>query len=585
MPQLRVALAQIDTTVGDLPGNTEAVVRWTRHAAGLGAHLVAFPRLTLTGLPPEGLASRRSFVVASRHALAQLAGRLDGDGLGTVAVAVGYLDGDPDGSHPRDACALLYGGAVVASRHQDHRLGGDAGDNSAAADRLPLARLHGVDVAMTIDADLSASGGPAALARDARVGLLVCLGGWPYQRRCADARLDLLRRRAGEAGATVACVNAVGGQDEWVFDGGSLVVSAGGDLLGRAPQFEEGCLLADLDPTSTAPGTDGAGDADADEADTQAVERVTLTDAPIDAYDPLAPSLAEPLGELAALYAALVTATRDYARKNGFASVLVGLSGGVDSALTATIGCDALGPEATYGVAMPSRHSSAHSVADAEELARRQRLRWAVVPIEPVTAAFESSLAPVGGAHGLAAENLQARIRGTVLMTLSNAAGHLVLATGNSTEGATGFATLYGDTAGGFAPLADVPKTLVWELARWRNRSAADRGERPPIPESSITKPPSAELAPGQLDADRLPPYDVLDPVLDGYVEQGRDRQQLIDDGFDAGLVDQVIRMVGGAEFKRRQYPPGPRISHRPAGRDRLPMTSHWARVAGLTRR
>jgi NAD+ synthase (glutamine-hydrolysing) len=559
MPQLRVALAQIDTTVGDLPGNADAVLRWTQHAAGLGAHLVAFPALTLTGLPPQGLAWRPAFAAASGRLLSQLATRLGQDGLGETAVAVGFLDREDGSTRPHQATALCYGGQVVARQRPQ-------GPCSAV-------RLHGVDAGMAAGGEPLDDGGPAIPGQGAAVGVLVVLAGSPYERDGSDARERRLRRWAEQARTTVCWVNAVGGQDELVFDGGSLIVDAAGELSGRAPQFEQGCLLADLDAPS-APAPDAAAEPGGAAAEH---ERITVSEEPVAAYEPLGRTVAPVLEKLAATYAALVTGTRDYVRKNGFPSVILGLSGGIDSALTATIACDAVGPEATYAVALPSRHSSAHSVADAEELARRQRLRWAVLPVDPAVTAYESSLAPVGGLHGLAAENLQARVRGTMLMALSNEAGHLLLAAGNRSEGAVGYSTLYGDTAGGFAPLADVPKTLVWELARWRNRTAAARGEREPIPEETISKAPSAELAPGQLDADRLPPYDVLDPLLAAYLDDGKDRAELIAGGFGPDLVDRVIGMVAAAEYKRRQCPPGPAITPRAAHRvRRMPITNRW---------
>ncbi|HMA47086.1 MAG TPA: NAD(+) synthase, partial [Frankiaceae bacterium] len=310
---------------------------------------------------------------------------------------------------------------------------------------------------------------------------------------------------------------------------------------------------------------------------TMTVSPVALSDRPLPPYEPEPSGLARRLDPPAELYAAVVSGTRDYARKNGFASVVLGLSGGIDSALVATVAVDALGPGCVHTVAMPSVHSSPGSLTDAAELARRQRTRHTVVAIEPVVAGFRAALAGSGGLHGVAAENLQARIRGTILMGLSNEHGHLVLTTGNKSELATGFSTLYGDSAGGFAPIKDVPKTLVWALARWRNAQAAGCGETPPIPEEIVVKAPSAELAPGQLDSDRLPPYDVLDAVLDDYVEGDLGREGLLAAGHDPAVVDRVIRLVDAAEYKRRQNPPGPKVTSKAFGRDRrLPITSRW---------
>jgi NAD+ synthase (glutamine-hydrolysing) len=375
----------------------------------------------------------------------------------------------------------------------------------------------------------------------------------------------------------LAYVNLVGGQDELVFDGDSLVADASGALVARAPVWEETLLVVDLDlPAAT--GT-LEGPVDARDGTTMQVSRAVLSGEPVPAYEPLAPTLAEPLSDAAEVWGALVTATRDYVRKNRFGSVVLGLSGGIDSALVATVARDAVGAERVHVVGMPSEWSSDHSVTDAEDLARRQGLHWSLVPIAPMVEAWREGVE----LHGLAVENLQARVRGTTLMALSNEHGHLVLTTGNKSELATGFSTLYGDSAGGFAPIKDVPKSLVWELARWRNAVAQERGEVPPIPESSITKPPSAELAPGQLDSDRLPPYDVLDALLDAYVERDQGRAELVE-RFDPELVDRVVRLVDAAEYKRRQSPPGPKVTGRAFGRDRrLPITSRWREVAAPT--
>jgi NAD+ synthase (glutamine-hydrolysing) len=311
------------------------------------------------------------------------------------------------------------------------------------------------------------------------------------------------------------------------------------------------------------------------------VLRSTISTEPVPPYDAVRTPVVERLDDMAEIYRAVVTGTRDYVRKNGFTSVVLGLSGGIDSAVVAAIAADAIGAEHVHVVGMPSRYSSGHSVSDAEELAGRLGVHWQLLSIAPVVEAFEKAFADVGGLHGLAEENLQARVRGTTLMAMSNEDGHLVLTTGNKSELATGFSTLYGDSAGGFAPIKDVPKTVVWELAKWRNAHARDRGEVEPIPPQIIDKPPSAELAPGQMDADRLPPYDVLDRLLDEYVERDKSRDELLALGFDPALVERVIRLVDGAEYKRRQYPPGPKITPKNFGRDRrLPITSAWREFA-----
>jgi NAD+ synthase (glutamine-hydrolysing) len=580
VPQLRLALAQVNPTVGDLDGNADVVVAWARHAAQRGAHLVAFPEMMLTGYPVEDLVLRPAFVEASVAALDSLAARLAHEGLGELAVVVGYVDqptGAPTPDHrqlPADAAAFLFRGQVVA-RYAKHHLPNygvfDEYRYFSRGDKLPVVRHLGIDIAMTVCEDLWQDGGPINAAQTATVGLVVNINGSPYERGKHEARLRLAQRRASEAGATLAYVNMVGGQDELVFDGDSLVVTAAGAVLTRAPQFDEGLVVVDLAlPAAT---DDRVGAVDVRDGTHMVVERVNLGTDPVPSYDAAAAGVAERLAPEAEVYSALVVATRDYVRKNGFSSVVLGLSGGIDSALVATIAVDAVGPEKVHTVALPSRWSSEHSLSDADELARRQRTQHVTVPIGDVVDAFEKQL----DLHGLAAENLQARVRGTILMSLSNEHGHLVLTTGNKSELATGYSTLYGDSAGGFAPIKDVPKSLVWQLARWRNGQATLRGLTPPIPQNSIDKPPSAELRPGQLDSDSLPDYAELDQVLDAYVERDLSRQSLLDAGHDPEVVDKVIRLVNTAEYKRRQYPPGPKISVRNFGRDRrLPITNRW---------
>jgi NAD+ synthase (glutamine-hydrolysing) len=586
MPQLRVALAQVNVTVGDIEGNAQIVLEWTRRAAEQSAHLVLFPEMALTGYPPEDLVLRSSFVQASRDAVAALPGRLKDAGLGAVAVVVGYLEASPDAvprvgrppGEPQNAAAFIYGGRLVA-RYAKHHLPNygvfDEFRYFVPGDRLSVVRLHGIDVAMTICEDLWQDGGPITVCRDAGVGLVCNINGSPYERNKDDVRCELTRSRSAEAGAVLAYVNMVGGQDELVFDGDSIVVAPDGEVLARAAQFDEELLLVDLDlPEAT---SEVVGLVDAHDGTSMRVERLTVSDRPVPAYDATPAPRCERLDDCAEVWAALVTGTGDYARKNGFRSVLIGLSGGIDSAVVATVAADALGADAVYVVGMPSRYSTDASVTDAEELARRRGLHWTLLPIGGVVEAYEKSFTDIGGLHGLAEENLQSRIRGTAWMAMSNESGHLMLVGGNKSELATGFATLYGDTAGGFAPLKDVPKTLVWRLARWRNDVARERGEVEPIPPQIIDKPPSAELAPGQLDQDRLPPYDVLDAVLVDYVERDFGREQLLVAGHDPAVVDRVIRLVDLAEWKRRQYPPGPKISPKNFGRDRrLPITSRW---------
>ncbi len=588
MAQLRVALAQVDSTVGDLAGNADTVRRWTARAAAQGCHLVVFPEMVLTGYPPEDLVLRSAFVQASLDALERLAADLESDGYGALAVVVGYCGrtehpapavGRPAGE-PQNSAAVLHGGQVVA-RYAKHHLPNygvfDEFRYFVRGDRFPVVRLHGVDVALSVCEDLWQEGGPVHVAREAGAGLLLCLNGSPYERGKDDVRGDLVARRAAEAGCPIAYVNMVGGQDELVFDGDSLVVDATGTVLARAPRWEQTLLQVDLDlPAATLTTT---GPLDAGDLTTMTVEHVVLSGEPVAPYPAEAAPVAAPLDDAAEVWGGLVTATRDYVEKNRFRSVVLGLSGGIDSALVATIACDALGPERVHVVGMPSDWSSSHSVTDAEDLARRQGLQWQLVPIKPMVDAYLGATA----LSGLSVENLQARVRGTLLMALSNEHGHLVLTTGNKSELATGFSTLYGDSAGGFAPIKDVPKSLVWELARWRNAQAPE-GTEPPVPPASIDKPPSAELAPGQLDSDRLPAYDLLDALLDAYVERDRGRAELVADGFDPELVDRVVRLVDAAEYKRRQNPPGPKVTGRAFGRDRrLPITSRWREMAAPT--
>ncbi|MBO2528287.1 MAG: NAD+ synthase [Thermobifida fusca] len=582
MAQLRLAMAQVNPTVGDLEGNSDLIVDYTRRAADAGAHLVVFPEMVLTGYPVEDLALRGAFVDASITALHALARRLADTGLGDLPVAVGYLDrhrntvaptrGQPAGA-PHNAVALLYQGQPVftsAKHHLPNYGVFDEARNFVPGTTLPVVRLHSIDVAFVICEDLWQDGGPVAAVREAEAGLLVVINGSPYERGKRDTRLELCTRRARETQATVAYVNLVGGQDELVFDGDSLIVHPDGRLLARAPQFEEHLLVADLElPDAVGAGMWGA----SADAPGITIQRHLVSADPVPAYEPQPAPHAPRRDEIGEVYAALVLATRDYVHKNRFPSVLLGLSGGIDSALVATIAVDALGADRVHGVLMPSRYSTDHSVTDAEELARRQGINARIIPVAPLVEAFENAVK----VDGLAEENLQARVRGQLLMTLSNQEGHLVLTTGNKSELAVGYSTLYGDSAGGFAPIRDVWKTLVWELARWRNAEAERNGQVPPIPEHSITKPPSAELRPGQLDTDSLPEYDVLDALLDDYVGTDLGRDELVAAGHDPELVDRVIRMVDRAEYKRRQYPPGPKISTRNFGRDRrVPITSRW---------
>ncbi|PRW64071.1 NAD+ synthase [Actinopolyspora mortivallis] len=586
MPQLRLALAQVDARVGDVAGNSSLVLERSRQAVEQGAHLVAFPEMVLAGYPVEDLALRRSFAAANRAELGSLAERLREAGCGDALVIVGHLDRDDEGI--RNAVSLLYGGEITATYFKHHLPNYGVFDEAryfAPGYELPIVRLHGVDVGVVVCEDIWQNGGPITALGKVGVDMVVCVNGSPYEHAKNTERTSLVVRRAAEAEAPMAYVNLVGAQDELVFDGDSMIATNHGEILARAPRFSEHLLVHDLELTA---GGHTCTEVSPEPVDQQApphfrpktlpafrVERITLSPDPVPEYEPLREDhpVAEPLTEEAEVWAALVTGLRDYVHKNGFGSVTFGFSGGIDSSVCAALAVDALGPEGVYGVSMPSHYSSEHSRSDAAELAERLGCRFRTHPIEDMVRVFVDQL----GLSGLAEENIQARCRGMTLMALSNQHGHLVLAPGNKTELAVGYSTIYGDAVGGFAPIKDVPKTLVWRLARWRNEEAEKRGETPPIPESSITKAPSAELRPGQVDTDSLPPYEVLDEILDGYVEGDRSYADLIAEGFDADLVERVLRMVDRAEYKRRQYPPGTKITPKAFGRDRrLPLTNLW---------
>ena len=572
MPQLRLALAQVNPCVGDIPGNLDLIISHTASARAAGAHVVAFPEMMITGYPVEDLALRPSFQDASRRALTDLAALLVRQGLGDIVVIVGYLDriddaqeqlGRPKGA-PQNAACFLHEGRIYG-RYAKHHL-----PNYGVFDEYryfvpghdsSVVRINGIDVALAICEDLWQDGGPVARVHESGAGLLVVINGSPYERNKDDVRLELCARRAHEAGCALAYVNMYGGQDELVFDGDSIVVNAEGELVARAPQFDEALLVVDLDLPA---------------APTSSVASAVIG-APVAAYDAQLAPIAERTSDEAEVWAALVTGLRDYIHKNGFRSVALGLSGGIDSAVVAAIAVDALGADNVHGVSMPSVYSSQHSRDDAADMSTRTGLHYRTVGIAPMVDAYQAQL----HLSGLAEENLQARVRGTTLMAISNAEGHLILATGNKSELSVGYSTIYGDAVGGFAPIKDVPKVDVWRLARWRNEQAMANGDVPPIPENSIEKPPSAELRPDQLDSDSLPDYELLDDLLDDYVENDRGAAELVADGFDRALVERVLRMTDLAEYKRRQYPPGTKISSKGFGRDRrLPITNRWREQA-----
>lgn len=487
MSVIRLALAQVNAKVGDLAANALLVRDAAQQAKAAGAHLIAFPELVLTGYPVEDLALRPSFLEASRSALLALARDLQEDGLGELICVVGYLDRldfetqTGPRNAPINAAAVLHHGAVVA-RYTKHHLP-NYGVFDEARYFIPgteplLLRLNDSTIAIAICEDLWQTGGPVTWARENSADLLLVLNASPYERNKDDARLKLCQLRAIEAGCALAYVNLVGGQDELVFDGDSLVVDRNGALLARAPQFVPTLVTIDLEiSTSPRPST--------------CIDLAHITWKDQVTYQPeVAPGLTDPQE----VYQALTLGLGDYVKKNGFQSVILGLSGGIDSALVAALACDAIGAEQVFGVCMPSIYSSEHSKDDAFDLARRTGLNLRTIAIAPMVDSFLQAMTLTG----LAQENLQARIRGTTLMAISNQEGHLVLTTGNKSELSVGYSTLYGDSVGGFAPIKDVPKTLVWELARWRNAFAIANGQTPPIPESSIEKEPSAELRPAQ---------------------------------------------------------------------------------------
>jgi NAD+ synthase (glutamine-hydrolysing) len=560
----RLALAQCRLVVGDLAGNAATVRRISADAAAAGAQLVAFPEMTVTGYPPEDLVLRRSFSAASEECVRRLAKELDDDGLGELPAYVGYLRRTDSGA--RNSAAVLHRGEVVASVDKVYLPNYGVFDEDRyfqAGDHAVSVEIGGARIALTICEDLWWPGPPTDAAKAVGADLLLCTNGSPYERGKAGFRETLLAQRVAECDLPLAYVNQVGGQDELVFDGGSFVLDAGGAVLARSPQFLDDLLVLDLALEQHAPTT-------LERAGGLRLERVVLSETAVPQAVPATATIVEPLDGLAADWAAIVLGTRDYVQKNGFASVLIGLSGGIDSALVTTIAVDALGPDRVHTLALPSTYSSTGSVDDAAELARQQGTQHRVVAIAPMVAAYQQAL----HLTGLAEENLQARVRGTLWMAISNAEGHLVLTGGNKSELAVGFSTLYGDTAGGFAPIKDIAKTEVWQLARWRNAQTPDD---PPIPQQIIDKPPSAELAPGQLDSDRLPDYAMLDPLLADYVEHDAGRDRLLAEGVDAATVDATIRLVDLAEYKRRQNPPGPKVTAKAFGRDRrLPITNRW---------
>ena len=547
MPKVRLALAQTNPVVGDIGANTDQAFEAVKSAAKNGANMVLFGEMAITGYPIEDLAARESFIVAAAAAVKNLSVRLDQAGFGEIAVVIGHPALAPKReSHnwaiAQNCASVLMGGEIIG-RYAKHHLPNysvfDEYRIFVPGNDLLSFDFMGLKFSTLICEDIWQSGGPVAQLATSNTDVVLVLNGSPFEIDKDDKRQKLVRDLATANNAAVAYVNLVGGQDDLVFDGDSLLVDASGKLAGRAAQFETDLIFFDIESKN--------------EIEMIGEPRVTKND------------------DREQVWNALVLGLRDYVNKNGFKSVVLGLSGGIDSAVCASIAADALGADRVYGVSMPSRYSSEHSRSDADDSAERIGLHFRTEPIESMVNAFESQL----GLQGVAAENLQARMRGVILMGLSNAEGHLTLTTGNKTELAVGYSTIYGDSVGGFAPIKDVEKTLVWELAKWRNEFASANGETPPIPENSISKPPSAELRPDQTDQDSLPEYELLDELLDNYVEKRLGREQIIDLGFEAAVVDRIIGLVDKAEWKRRQGAIGPKITGMAFGRDRrLPITN-----------
>jgi NAD+ synthase (glutamine-hydrolysing) len=570
VPSLRIALCQLDLTVGDLDGNAERIIESLVVATDAGSDLAVFPELAVTGYPPEDLLLKPRFVADNRAALERIAAAT----RGCVAV-VGFVEADRD---LYNAAAVCVGGEVRGIyRKQElpnYAVFDEARYFTPGRGATELYGIGGVRVGVSICEDSWNPAGPIAQQAAAGAELVVNLNASPYAEGRPAERERMLATRAADASCALAYVNQVGGQDELVFDGGSQLLAASGEVVARAAQYAPEVLIADLElaPVFRKRLLDPRG-----RRSDQALPEVTLTSPREQDGEEIArsipPALLDPDAEV---YGALVAGTRAYVCKNGFTDVTLGLSGGIDSSLVAAIAADAVGPEHVHVVAMPSRYSSDHSVSDAEALAKNLGLDLRTIPIEPAHAALLDMLAPSleGRDAGLTEENLQSRIRGVLLMALSNSYGWLVLTTGNKSETAVGYSTLYGDTAGAFAVIKDVFKTRVYTLCRWRNA----QGDGEVIPESVLTKPPSAELRPDQRDDQSLPPYEVLDEMLRGYVEADLTGDDLIERGFDEKTVRRVVRLVDLAEFKRRQSPPGVRVSRRAFGKDRrLPITNRYS--------
>ena len=564
MRSVRIALAQLNTTVGDIDGNCARIRDAIAAAREAGAAIVAVPELAVTGYPPEDLVLRRSFCEASRTATEALAPATDG-----IIAVVGFVDTVSDS--PFNAAAVFVDGHLADTYHKRLLPNYGVFDEERYFERgltTPVYRAGDLSFGVSICEDIWDADGPVVHMARGGAELCVNINASPYHCGRGAERATMLATRAADNRIAIAYVNAVGGQDELVFDGGSIALDPHGEVIATGPQFRDDLLVVDL----------GLGEAarrlprDA----SLGIRQVDLDFAP-DLTPPSAPSRphSAPLPDEAEVWEALVLGTRDYLHKTGFSRAYIGLSGGIDSSVVAAVAVDALGPENVTGVSMPSRFSSGHSRDDARDLAANLGIEYLSIPIEPAHAAMLDMLAGAfeGSEPGLAEENLQSRQRGNILMSLANKFGALVLTTGNKSEMATGYATLYGDMAGGFAVLKDVPKTLTYAIARWRNEAAG----RDLIPRNVLDKPPSAELRPDQLDADSLPPYEVLDPILEAYVEGDRSGPEIVAMGFDEATVRHVLSLVDRNEYKRRQSPPGVKITPRAFGRDRrLPIANRY---------
>ncbi len=576
MRKLRAGLAQINTTVGDLEGNVRKVTEYAARARDLGVDIVAFPELTITGYPPEDLLLRPGFVQDNLDAL-----RTAVEGCRGITAVVGFVD--LAGNDIYNAAAVIHDGRLAGVYHKQHLPNYGVFDEHryfTTGAEFPIYTVAGGGVGVNVCEDIWYPGDPTRAQALAGAQVIMNINGSPYHMGKRRFREEMLAVRARDYGVFVCYTNQVGGQDELVFDGGSVVLDADGEIVARAAMFEEELLVCDLDVEQVLHRRlhdPRARQERAAQAARASVQHVHVSDAPeaADARPPVPPRVAEEPGPDAEVYGALVLGTRDYLRKTGFSKALVALSGGIDSSLVAAVAADALGPENVVGVGMPSRYSSEGSINDAKEMADSLGIQLMIIPIEPAHAAYLQMLEPAfeGTEPGTAEENVQARIRGNIIMALSNKFGWMVLTTGNKSEYATGYATLYGDMSGGFAVIKDVPKTLVYRLCRYRNTL----GLRPVIPEAVLAKPPSAELRPGQLDQDTLPPYEVLDPIIEAYVERDASVEEIVEMGYDQGTVERVVRMIGRNEYKRRQAAPGVKITPRAFGRDRrLPIANRY---------